>query len=107
MAAASAAAAIGGLGNLYDPVRFRSVSSSSLGEAGREVRLDLSRRQGGRVDGHVSDRPVEVIASRLGRALAVAAPRVEVPAVEVVAADPPVAGVDLRRAAGGGAGQLS
>jgi hypothetical protein len=66
------------------PAALNSAGSAALNER-RVVRLDLSRGQGGRVDGHVGYRPVEVVAVRLGDALAVTF-RVEVPVVEVVAA---------------------
>ena len=61
------------------------------------MRRHLRRRQCDRVDRHIRDGAVEPVAVRLGGALAVAAPRVEVPAVEVVPADPPVPAVGLGR----------
>src|ERR1019366_4901158 len=55
----------------------------------------------------ICDSPAEVVAERLGRPLTVAPPGVQVPAEQVVAADPPVAAVGLCRVARAGTNQLA
>src|SRR6266699_2500708 len=67
----------------------------------------LRRGQRYRIHGDIRDGASEIETVRLGRALAVGMPEVQVPgALEVVASDPPVTGVRLRGRGRIGADQL-